>query len=93
MYNTPHLILRALPGKRTASAFVVPKHLNCSAVERNTLRRRGYAALGERLATVETPHTLVFLFKRGAKTLSTRVLGDEIQTLLDKATPKEYNTP
>jgi ribonuclease P protein component len=63
-----------------------------TAVGRNTLRRRGYAALGTHFKKLTRPKTLIFFFKKGVPTLPFRELTKEIKNLLDIAASKEYNT-
>jgi ribonuclease P protein component len=63
-------------------SFSVSKKVAKSAVIRNKLRRRGYAAIKGMLAKIKLGYYCMFSFKKGASTLSASDISKEVQDIL-----------
>ena len=65
--KSQNLLLRFIPGDRPAKiSFIVPKSTARSALVRNGLRRRGYAALERCLNKTKTGFSGAFVFGRNS---------------------------
>ncbi|HEV7702335.1 MAG TPA: ribonuclease P protein component [Candidatus Paceibacterota bacterium] len=63
-------------------SFIVPKNVAKLAVKRNTLRRRGYTALGPYISQFPPNILGAFVFKKYQDDIS--ILEDEIKKILSK---------
>ena len=72
-------------GGTSRFAFSVSAKICPKAVDRNKLRRRGYAAAQNLLPQIKTPATCLFIIKKGAEKLSFQKLQEEIKNILQKA--------
>ncbi|MEK7459718.1 MAG: ribonuclease P protein component [Patescibacteria group bacterium] len=65
--HSPNLTFRYLKDKNIKNykiSFIVPKTVSKSAVQRNSLRRRGYIALEKNIHLLSFPIIGVFIFKK-----------------------------
>ena len=85
-FHSPHFTLRVsfLPREEKVSkfSFVTPASVSKKAVERNLLRRRGYAVIRKNLDKIKTPCLGGFFSKKGAASLKFQELEKEITDLL-----------
>ncbi len=65
-------------------SFVISKKVVKSAVERNTLRRRGYHAVSSFDQKLLRGLKIIFFFNKGVETLPYALLKKEIHTLLSQ---------
>lgn len=65
-------------------SFVVSKKVAGSAVERNTLKRRGYSFLQKNKKHITPAFVIAFFLKKGAEKLSAARFGEEVVSLLLK---------
>lgn len=72
------------PGSDSRFSFVVSGKVARTAVARNRLRRRGYAAVASRSKTLKSGHSLVFFAKAGAAAAPFDDLSLDINRLLDE---------
>lgn len=84
--KSPSFLLRIAPSgsKRAQIAVSVSKKVSKSAVGRNALRRRTYAAIRPFIDRL-TPHRFFFMAQPEAKTLKGERLSEEIEALFRKA--------
>jgi ribonuclease P protein component len=84
--HTPHLSMRLISASNSETpsrfAFVVSGKVARTAVSRNRLRRRGYAAIESLKVSVHPGHTVVLYYKKGASTLSFAEISKEVRQLL-----------
>jgi ribonuclease P protein component len=66
-------------------SFSVSKKVAKSAVSRNTLRRRGYAAITPLLSQSKFGFYCMFSFKKGAASLTSKDIIEEVTFLLKKS--------
>lgn len=88
--NSNNLTFKFLKSEGQHVSFVAPKAIAKTAAKRNTLRRRGYAALRKHWADLPSGIAGVFVFK---KELNFNDLENEIQNILHKINwllPKIY---
>lgn len=85
--SSPFFSLRFYQTEKTTPSrfsFVVSKKIASSAVERNTLKRRGYSFLQKNKERIRPAFVAAFFLKKGAEKLSTARFGDEVASLLLK---------
>jgi len=75
-----NLTFRYIKYKINKISFVTPKTVSKSAVNRNSLRRKGYLALRKYIKTIPFPVVGVFLFKKN----NIENLENEIKNILNK---------
>lgn len=69
----------------TKTTFIASKKVAKSAVARNRLRRRGYAALTNFIKKIPEGNLLAFYFKTGAEKISYQETSREVKGLLIRA--------
>lgn len=87
VFSSPNMTIRVspiIPNEDSKFSFVVSKAVAKSAVDRNLLRRRGYASLSGMSNLPEKGSANIFFFKKGAKNLSYKALSGEILELLNR---------
>ena len=88
IFHSPTLFL-SLYKKQNQSvsqfSFSCSKKVSKSAVQRNMLRRRGYASIAKMLERIQSGYYFVFSFKKGAEKLSSNDIYTEIDSLLEKS--------
>ncbi|MBI1999198.1 MAG: ribonuclease P protein component [Parcubacteria group bacterium] len=72
-------------GQPAAVSFVVPKSVARTAVQRNRLKRRGYAAVLKILPRLAPCLSCVFFFKKGVPEPPYRALEGDLEALLKDA--------
>ncbi len=77
--------LRILPAKKTKLAATVSKKIIKTAVDRNRMRRRIYAATEAVLSQVRTPAIVMIMPKKECLTLPFTELATEIKSVFAKA--------
>ena len=86
-FVSPFFVLKISPAKSGTSrfAFSVSAKICPKAVDRNKLRRRGYAAARNLLPEIKIPTICLFIIKKGAEKLNFQKLQEEIKSILRKA--------
>lgn len=86
-YTAPHISLTFSPAPlEPGVSFVTSKAVAKKATERNILKRRGYASIeGLGFRKAPFPGKAIFYFKKGAPSLSFKLLSLEIEGLLREA--------
>ena len=79
--NSPFFIFRYIKQNSQNYAFVAPKKVAKTAVERNKLRRKGYNALS---LLVKIPTAGIFFYKKEAKSATFKETKDDISNILNK---------
>jgi ribonuclease P protein component len=70
--------------KKAKISFIAPKSVAKTAVERNSLRRKGYRAIKPHMSSLPNDLSGVFIFKK--KEINILDLENEISVLLSKVT-------
>ena len=87
-FHSPRVSLFVSPGQSntpTQFSCSVSKKVSKSAVVRNRIRRRGYAAIEKVLVHIKPGQYGVFSFKKGSEKSSFKMIEKEIVFLLDKS--------
>jgi ribonuclease P protein component len=86
VFHSQYLSIRigVLSKEVSSVSFVVSKKVDTRATKRNTLRRKGYAAL-ERLIERLKPSVVLIFAKKEAQNLSVDALQKEIENVLSNA--------
>lgn len=84
-FHTDHLSIRAVPAESTQFSVVASKKVARTAVSRNRLKRRVYAALENAYPRLNNSHRAVFYAKKGAEELPYSAIQEEVLFLLKKA--------
>lgn len=85
VFNTTHLSLRAIKENKKQESkfsFTVSKKVAKSAVDRNRIRRRGYAALALVWARIPDSFVGIFSAKSGIAAISFEDLSLEVKNIL-----------
>lgn len=85
--TSPFFSTRFFKTKKTLPSrfsFVVSKKIAKNAVERNTLKRRGYSFLQKNKIRIKPSFVVVFFLKKGSEKLSTARFCEEIVSSLLK---------
>jgi len=89
VFSSPAFLLKVYksdnPDDASRFSFVVSKKAGGKAVQRNLLKRRGYAAVENMLKNISPGFLGVFYVKKEAAGLSFGALEREIRILLEKA--------
>ena len=86
VFHSKAATLRILPTTNTSAfSVVVSKKIARRAVVRNTLRRRGYRALGNIFEKMQNPYMGAFFLKKNTQELAFEELEHEFEVLLRKA--------
>jgi ribonuclease P protein component len=82
--NSPNLTFKFLltKDKEKRISVIAPKSVAKLAVKRNSLRRKGYNALGKYINAFPSGITGAFIFKKSQKDIS--IIENEIKTILAK---------
>lgn len=82
--NSPSLTFKFIKAKISYSrvSFIAPKSIAKLAVKRNSLRRKGYSALGKYFYKIGAGIVGVFIFKKGEDSIP--ILENEIKNIIDK---------
>ncbi|MFA6273230.1 MAG: ribonuclease P protein component [Candidatus Paceibacterota bacterium] len=83
--SSPFFVLKVKKAQVSKFAFSVSAKICPKAVDRNKLRRRGYAAARNLLLQIKTPTICLFIIKKGAEKLTFQKLQEEIKNILQKA--------
>lgn len=83
-FSSRYFFIVVLSAPSPRFAVVVSKKVAVTAVERNTLRRRAYTALGEIIKQTKTaaPFHMVFIAKKEAKNIEFAELKEDLSKLL-----------
>lgn len=84
-FSSPFFVLKVALAPESRFAFSVSVKICPEAVDRNKLRRRGYAAARNLLPQIKTPTICLFIIKKGAEKLNFQKLQAEIKNILRKA--------
>ena len=84
-FSSPFFVLKAAPAQSSKFAFSVSAKVCPKAVDRNKLRRRGYAAARNLLPQIKTPAIYLFITKKGAEKLNFQKFQEAIKNILQKA--------
>ncbi len=84
-FSSPVFVLKISSAQENRFAFSVSAKICPKAVDRNKLRRRGYAAAANLYSQIKTPAIYLFIIKKGADKLSFQKLQEEIKNILQKA--------
>ncbi|MEK7107933.1 MAG: ribonuclease P protein component [Patescibacteria group bacterium] len=91
-FSSPFFVLKTKEAQENTAfggasrfAFSVSAKICPKAVDRNRLRRRGYAAARNLLPQIKTPTICLFIIKKGAEKLNFQKLQAEIKNILRKA--------
>lgn len=90
LFHSPHFTLRVLRAKKEEHdnplfSFIVSSKVARSAVDRNKLKRRGYAIVRKNLKKIQPQQLYAFFLKKGAVQLSFNNMEKEIIFLLKKS--------
>lgn len=80
--SSSFFVLKVKEASESKFAFSVSAKICPKAVDRNKLRRRGYAAARNLLPQIKTPTIFLFIAKKGAEKLSFQKLQEEIKRVL-----------
>jgi len=84
-FSSPFFVLKVKKEEASRFAFSVSAKICPKAVDRNKLRRRGYAAAQNLLPQIKTPAICLFIIKKGAEKLTFQKLQEEIKNILQKS--------
>ncbi|OHA25866.1 MAG: ribonuclease P protein component [Candidatus Taylorbacteria bacterium RIFCSPHIGHO2_02_FULL_44_36] len=84
-FSSPFFVLKIKKEEASRFAFSVSVKICPKAVDRNKLRRRGYAAARNLLPEIKIPTICLFIIKKGAEKLTFQKLQEEIKNILQKA--------
>ncbi|MFA5841620.1 MAG: ribonuclease P protein component [Candidatus Paceibacterota bacterium] len=92
-FHSPYLTMRIVPSRTSPPrpdemsrfSFVASKAVAKNAVDRNLLRRRGYAAISKLGNLLPSGLIIVFFYKKGADKLPYALICREIEGTLGKA--------
>ena len=79
--SAPLFLFRYIPQKTPQYAFVVPKNIAKSAVERNRMRRQGYNTLRHQPLK---PCAGIFFYKKEARKATLQEVKDSVVMILSK---------
>ena len=83
--SSPFFVLKIKEAKENRFAFSVSAKICPEAVDRNKLRRRGYAAAQNLLPQIKKLAVFLFIVKKGAEKLNFQKLQEEIKNVLHKS--------
>ncbi|MEK7081998.1 MAG: ribonuclease P protein component [Patescibacteria group bacterium] len=84
-FSSSFFVLKMKEAPENRFAFSVSAKVCPKAVDRNKLRRRGYAAARNLLLQIKTPAIFLFIVRKGADKLNFKKLQEEIKNILQKA--------
>ncbi|MEK7614343.1 MAG: ribonuclease P protein component [Patescibacteria group bacterium] len=86
-FFSERLTLRVSSGDsgKNKFSFVTPKTVSKKAVERNLLRRRGYAAVSKINNRINPGHIFIFSFKKGTGIVPYKEIEEDVVFLIKKA--------
>ncbi|WKZ26300.1 MAG: ribonuclease P protein component [Candidatus Paceibacterota bacterium] len=76
---------KELAQKQSRFSFSISSKVSGNAVDRNKLRRRGYAAVKDLILQIKPGFLAVFVLKKGAEKLNFEEYKKEIEDLLKKS--------
>jgi ribonuclease P protein component len=82
--SVPLFMFRYIPQKTPQYAFVAPKTIAKSAVDRNRMRRQGYNAL---IGQTLKPCVGIFFYKKEAQKASPKDIKDNVAMVFSKIKP------
>lgn len=81
-FSSPFFVLKTKEAPASKFAFSVSAKICPKAVNRNKLRRRGYAAARNLLPQIKKPAVFLFIAKKGVEKLNFQKLQEEIKRSL-----------
>jgi len=86
-FSVPHFTLKTLKNNTNTNSFsiVISKKVLKNAVDRNSLKRRGYHVIHNTISSLSGGNNGVIFVKKGAHKLSYRNLKEEVLSLFKKA--------
>jgi len=84
-FSSPFFVLKVKKEEESRFAFSVSAKICPKAVDRNKLRRRGYAAAQNLLPQIKISAICLFIIKKGAEKLNFQKLQEEIKNILQKS--------